>query len=32
MDEVILDGQALSLAEIEGVSLNGCRVSIAAAA
>jgi histidine ammonia-lyase len=32
MDSVILDGQALTLAEIESVALRGCRVEIAAAA
>jgi histidine ammonia-lyase len=32
METVILDGQALTLAEIEAVSLHGCRVGIAPAA
>jgi histidine ammonia-lyase len=32
MDSVILDGQALTLAEIEAVSLHGCRVEVAPAA
>jgi histidine ammonia-lyase len=32
METVILDGQALTLAEIEAVSLHGCRVEVAAAA
>jgi histidine ammonia-lyase len=32
MELVILDGQSLSLAEIEAVSLDGCRVEIAAQA
>jgi histidine ammonia-lyase len=32
MDSVILDGQPLTLAEIEAVSLDGCPVAIAPAA
>ena len=32
MERVVLDGQPLSLAEIEAVSLSGCPVAIAAAA
>src|SRR5579871_6627269 len=32
MDSVVLDGQPLTLAEIEAVTLQGCRVSIAAQA
>ena len=32
MEHVILDGQSLTLAQIEAVSLRGCPVSIAQAA
>lgn len=32
MESVMLDGQALTLAEIEAVSLNGCKVTVAPAA
>ena len=32
MDTLQLDGQPLSLAEIEAVALDGCRVEIAEAA